>query len=95
MPRADLRAARANRIFCTDEQRIRAENAVMVNTKQSVKVLYKIADYAWTAFRPCVIGDPRGRVAVRASVNAAVRPLLLRARQTKPLKNSIASGLYA
>ena len=27
--RKDLRAARANRVFCTDEKRIRAENTVM------------------------------------------------------------------
>jgi hypothetical protein len=38
MPRADLRAARANRIFCTDEKRIRTENTVMVNSKYGVKV---------------------------------------------------------
>jgi hypothetical protein len=33
-----LRAARANRVFCADEKRIRAENAVMVNTKQGAGV---------------------------------------------------------
>jgi hypothetical protein len=38
MPRANLRAARANRIFCTDKKRIRTENTVMVNSKHSVKV---------------------------------------------------------
>ena len=38
----DLRAARANRVFCTDEKRIRTENTVMVNTKCGVGVLYKI-----------------------------------------------------
>ena len=46
MSREDLRAARANRVFCTDEQHIRTENTVMVNTKHSVWVLYKIAAYA-------------------------------------------------
>jgi hypothetical protein len=38
MPRADLRAARANRVFYTDEQRIRTESMVMVNTKHGVGV---------------------------------------------------------
>jgi hypothetical protein len=33
-----LRAARANRVFCTDIKRIRAENAVMVNAKHGVGV---------------------------------------------------------
>jgi hypothetical protein len=46
MRRADLRAARANRVFCTDEKRIRTENTVMVNTKRGVGVLYKIVDCA-------------------------------------------------
>ena len=44
MPPEDLRAARANRVFCTDEKRIRTENTVIVNTKQGMGVLYKIAD---------------------------------------------------
>jgi hypothetical protein len=33
----NLRAARANRVFCADEKRIRTENTVMVNTKQSAE----------------------------------------------------------
>jgi len=33
MARADLRATRANRVFCTDEKHIGTENTVMVNTK--------------------------------------------------------------
>jgi len=33
MPRADLRATRANRVFGTDKKRIRAENTVMVKSK--------------------------------------------------------------
>jgi hypothetical protein len=41
---ADLRAARANRVFCADKKRIRTENTVMVNTKHSAGGLYKIAD---------------------------------------------------
>jgi len=40
MPPADLRAARANRVFCADEKRIRAENTVMVNRKQGVGVSF-------------------------------------------------------
>src|SRR5450756_611393 len=67
MPRADLRAARDNRDFGTDK------------SKDSVGLLlHKIADCVRTVFRPCAIGDPRGRVAVRASSNAAVRCILLR-----------------
>jgi len=31
--------------------------------------LSKIADCVRTAFRPCAIGDPRGRAAVRASAD--------------------------
>ncbi|MBI5912321.1 MAG: hypothetical protein HY848_20525 [Betaproteobacteria bacterium] len=37
-----LRAARANRVFRADEKRIRTENTVMGNTKQSVGVLARI-----------------------------------------------------
>jgi hypothetical protein len=39
-----LRAARANRVFRMDEKRIRTENTIVVNSKHSVEVLYKIAD---------------------------------------------------
>jgi hypothetical protein len=66
MPQTDLRAARANRVFWTDEKHIRPENTVTVNTKQSVGVLYKIADCVRTVSRPCAIGDQRGQVFVRA-----------------------------
>ena len=66
MPRADLRAARANRVFCTDEKRIRTENAVRVNPARSAGFSYKIADCLRTASRPCAIDDRRGRVFVRA-----------------------------
>jgi hypothetical protein len=65
MRRADLRAARANRVFCTDEKRIRTKNAVMLKNGDSVGFLHKIADdvrmcfssvrhrrSARTAFRP-------------------------------------------
>jgi hypothetical protein len=54
MRRAELRAARANRIFCTDEKHIRTENTVTANTKPGVGVLYKI-------------DDPRGRFLVHAT----------------------------
>jgi hypothetical protein len=61
-----LRAARANRVFCTDEKRIRTKYAVMIKNKdESGLLLHKIADRvrmcfssvrdrrsARTAFRP-------------------------------------------
>jgi hypothetical protein len=79
MPRADSRAARANRVFCTDEKHIRTENAVMDKSKGGLdSFLSKIADCARTAFRPCTIGDPRGRAAVRASSSATACGILLR-----------------
>ena len=74
MPPEDLRATRANRVFQTDEMRIRLENAVMDKNKGSLGwLLYKIADRERMAlFHPFSIGDPRGRAAGRAS-----RPLQL------------------
>jgi hypothetical protein len=39
MPPTDLRAARANRVFCADEKCIRTENTVLVNTKRSAGVI--------------------------------------------------------
>jgi len=53
-----LRAARANRVFCTDKKRIRTENTVIVKTNHGVVVLYKI-------------GDPRGRFLDRANSQTA------------------------
>jgi len=41
---AELRAARANRDFYTDEKRIRTKIAVMVNPERGVGVLHKIVD---------------------------------------------------
>jgi hypothetical protein len=74
MSRGGLRAARANRVFCTDEKHIRVENSVMDKSKGGLGLfLSKIADCARTAFGPCAIDDPRGRAAVRASPIAAVR----------------------
>jgi len=40
MPGADLRATRANRIFCTDEKHIRAENTVMVKYNNGFGVVF-------------------------------------------------------
>jgi hypothetical protein len=45
-----LRAARANRVFCADEKRIRTKNTVIVNNKDSAGVLYKIVDCARMCF---------------------------------------------
>src|SRR3972149_2399416 len=76
MPRALLRAARANRVSARIED-IRTENAVLINTNDGSAVLYKIGDCARMAFHPGAIGDPRGRVFVRAilygcgAINAA------------------------
>jgi hypothetical protein len=54
---------RANGAFYTDEKRIRAENAVMGNTKHSVGSLYKIAGCVRTVLRPRNIAtlQERGR----------------------------------
>jgi len=51
MPREDLRAARANRVFCADEKRIRTENTVMNKNKGALGwFLYKIVDCARMCF---------------------------------------------
>jgi hypothetical protein len=65
LPQKDLRATRANRVFCTDEKRIRTENTVIVNTKQAVGVLYKIADCVRMCF---------SSVRNRRSARTALRP---------------------
>jgi hypothetical protein len=45
MRRADLRAARANRVFGTDEKRIRTKDTVMDKSKHDLGLLLsKIAD---------------------------------------------------
>jgi len=49
MPPSILRAARANRVFARIKG-IRAENAVSVNNKGSVGVLYEIVDSARMVF---------------------------------------------
>jgi len=67
MPPEDLRAARANRVFCTDEKHIRTENTVIDKSNNGLGLLFsKIADCVRTGSRPCAIGDPRGRILVRA-----------------------------
>jgi hypothetical protein len=45
-----VRAARANRVFCTDEKRIRTENTVMNKSKDSAGISYKIVDWARMVF---------------------------------------------
>jgi hypothetical protein len=42
--RQALRALRANRVFCTDEKHIRAENTVIFENEDTAGVLYKITD---------------------------------------------------
>ena len=54
-------------VFCADEKRIRTENTVTDKSNNDLGwVLFEIADCAWMAFHPCAIGDPRGRLLVRA-----------------------------
>jgi hypothetical protein len=63
-----LRATRANRDFGTNERRIRAKIMVIDKSNNGLGLfLFKIADCAPTAFRPCAIGDLRGRILVRAT----------------------------
>jgi len=51
MSRADLRAARANRVFCTDKKRIRTENTVMDKNKEGLGlVLSEVVDCARICF---------------------------------------------
>jgi hypothetical protein len=62
-----LRATRANRVFCADEKRIRAENTVMVNIKRSAGGYTRSSIAQGCAFHPCAIDDPRRQVFVRAN----------------------------
>jgi hypothetical protein len=78
MPRAAIARSRAPTVFSARIKTIRAENTVMDKIKDSARVLSKIADCVRTASRPCAIGDPRGRGAVRASSSATVRCILRR-----------------
>src|SRR3990172_1479651 len=84
MRRADLRAARANRVFRADEKRIRTENTVIVNTKSGVGFRPRSLIARGCAFHPRAINDPRGRGAVRASAGGAARSILQR-RPMPPL----------
>jgi hypothetical protein len=74
----DLRAARANRVFCADEKHIRTENTVVVNTETGAGVNQRSSIAHGCAFHPCAIDDPRGRL---PSARAALRPR----RFSKPL----------
>jgi len=71
----NLRAARANRVFCTDEKHIRTENTVMDKKTRAVwGGFHKRSSIGrGCAFHPCPIDDPRGRAAVRASLITAAR----------------------
>jgi hypothetical protein len=66
MQRVALRAARANRVFCTDKKRIRTENTVMVESKDGADFYTRSSIAYGCAFHPCTIDDPRGRLLVRA-----------------------------
>jgi hypothetical protein len=73
MPGADLRAARANRVFHTDEKRIRMENTVIDKSKGgSGWLLYKIVDCARMCF---------SSVRNRGSARTASRPRNIAALQ--------------
>jgi len=51
MPSAELRAARANRVFCTDKKRIHTENTVMDKSNDGLLLfLSKIAGYVRMRF---------------------------------------------
>src|SRR5450759_3084766 len=64
-------ALRAPTVFCVRIKTIRTQNTVMDKSKDSAGVLYKIADCVRTAFRPCAIGDPRGRFSSAQNRNSA------------------------
>jgi len=66
-PRANLRAACANRVFCADEKHIRAENTVLDKNKDSVGFYTRSPIACGCAFHPCAMDDPRGRFFVRAT----------------------------
>jgi hypothetical protein len=61
-----LRATRANRVFCADEKRIRAESTVMDKSKDRAGFYPRSPIACGCAFHPHAIGDPRGRFFVRA-----------------------------
>ncbi|MBI5911493.1 MAG: hypothetical protein HY848_16275 [Betaproteobacteria bacterium] len=69
-----LRAARANRVFCADEKRIRTKNTVIDKNKDSVGGLSKIADSVRTWF---------SSVRYRRSARTGRRPRKLWCRSSK------------
>jgi hypothetical protein len=61
-------ALRAPTTFSVRIKTIRTENAVMDKSNSGLGLLlYTIADYVRTGFRPCAIDDPRERLLVRAT----------------------------
>jgi hypothetical protein len=59
--------SRAPTVFLERIRNIRSKNTVLDKSNNGLGLhLYKIADCVRTAFRPYAIGDPRGRVFVRA-----------------------------
>jgi rRNA processing protein Gar1 len=61
----DLRATRANRVFYTDEKRIRVENTVIDKSNNGVGFLYEIVDCVRMCF---------SSVSNRRSARTAFRP---------------------
>jgi hypothetical protein len=68
LPGAVSRAARANRVFCTDEKRIRTENTVMANPNPDLGGYPRSMIAYGCAFHPYAIIDPRVRPFVRAKL---------------------------
>jgi hypothetical protein len=61
-------ALRAPTLFCVRIKTIRTQNKVMVKSDKGLELFfYQTADCVRTRFRPCAIGDPRGRIFVRAT----------------------------
>jgi hypothetical protein len=64
--------ARANHVFGTDEKRIRTKNTVIDKSNNGLGLfLYKIVDCVRMAFYPRAIGDPRGRLLVRVTLQGS------------------------
>ncbi len=68
-----LRALRANRVFGTDEKRIRTENTVIDKNSRGLGFHTRSPLVCGCAFHPHASGDPRGRAAVRASLITVAR----------------------
>ncbi len=80
---ADLRAARANRVFGTDEKRIRPENTVIDKNKDSAEVFYEIVDCVRMCF---------SSVRNRRSARTASRPRNVVAPQQIEIRQADASA---